>query len=146
MWGSQWNPFFSSPCQGWSTPKAVCPILFLVFLNNLTDSLENPLYLFADNSILCCGISHPSDRQAAASSLSSDLDKITNWSNTILLMYPYCPPFAFSLTPHRYLHPLFVCLHLLSPSALLLVFPLSPAVPFVMLCPDLFCVIALPRA
>ena len=52
--------------------------------------------------------------------------------------------FAFSLNPHSYLHPLFVCLRLLSPYALLLVFPLSPAVPFVMLCPDLFCVIVLP--
>ena len=61
-------------------------------------------------------------------------------------MYPYCPPIAFSLTPHHYLHPLFVCLYLLFPSALVMLFPVSPAVPFVMLCPDLFCVIALPRA
>ena len=45
------------------------------------------------------------------------LTKITNWSNTILLVYPYCPPFAFSLTPYRYQHPLFVRLRLLSSSA-----------------------------
>ena len=57
-------------------------VLFLVFINDLSDSLENPLYLFADESALCCTICHPSDRQAAASSLSADLDKITNWSNT----------------------------------------------------------------
>uniref|UniRef100_A0A8C4NPF0 Reverse transcriptase domain-containing protein n=1 Tax=Eptatretus burgeri TaxID=7764 RepID=A0A8C4NPF0_EPTBU len=40
----------------------------------------------------------------------------------ILLMHPYCPPFSFFITPHRYQHPLFVRLCLLSPSALLLVF------------------------
>ena len=38
-------------------------------------------YLFADDSTLCRTIYHPSDRQAAASSLSADLGKITNCSN-----------------------------------------------------------------
>ena len=77
--------------------------------------------------------------------LFSDLDKITNSSNPIFLPYPYCPPFAFSLTPHHYLHPLFVHLHRPSSSSLLL-FPLSPAVPFVMLCTGLFCARALQQA
>ena len=46
-------------------------------------TLENTLYLFADDPTLCCDIPHPSDTQAAASSLSSDLEKkITRWSNT----------------------------------------------------------------
>ena len=58
------------------------PVLFLVFINDLSDSLENPPYLFADDSTLCRTIGHPSDRQAAASSLTADLDKITSWSNT----------------------------------------------------------------
>ena len=69
---------------------------FLVFINDLSDSLENPLYLF--DSTHCHDISHPSDRQAATSSLDSDVAKIRNCSNTILLLYPYCLPFAFSLT------------------------------------------------
>ena len=51
------------------------PVLFLVFINDLSDSLENPLYLFADDSTLCRTICHPSDWQAAASSLSADLEK-----------------------------------------------------------------------
>ena len=42
--------------------------LLLIFIN-LSDSLECPLYLFAEDSTLYCDIPHPSDRQAAASSL-----------------------------------------------------------------------------
>ena len=40
------------------------------------------LSISADDSTLCCDIPHPSDSYAAASSLSSDLDQITNWSST----------------------------------------------------------------
>ena len=58
------------------------PLLFLVFINDLSDSLENPLYFFADESTLCHTICLPSDWQAAASTLSTDLGNITNWSNT----------------------------------------------------------------
>ena len=58
------------------------PVLFLFFINDLSDSLDNPVCLYADDSTLCHTICHPSDRQAAASSLSADLHKITNWSNT----------------------------------------------------------------
>ena len=58
------------------------PVLFLVFINDLSHSLGNPLYLFADDSTLCRTIGHLSDRQAAASSISADLVKITSWSNT----------------------------------------------------------------
>ena len=55
---------------------------FVVFINDLSDSLGNTLNLFADDSTLCHTISHPSDRQAAASLLFADQDKITSWSNT----------------------------------------------------------------
>ena len=56
--------------------------LFLIFINDLSDSLENPLYLFADDSTINFDIPQPFDRQAATTSTSSALDKITNWSNT----------------------------------------------------------------
>jgi len=51
------------------------------------------------------------------------LTKITNWSNTILFVYAYWAPFVFSLTPHRYLHPLSDCV--CSPSAMLVFSPFS---------------------
>uniref|UniRef100_A0A8C4NF36 Reverse transcriptase domain-containing protein n=1 Tax=Eptatretus burgeri TaxID=7764 RepID=A0A8C4NF36_EPTBU len=53
---------------------------FFFFINDLSD--WKILYLFADDSTLCRTISHSSDRQAAVSSLSVDLDRITNWFNT----------------------------------------------------------------
>ena len=48
----------------------------------ISPTLWKILYISADDSTLCRSIGHPSDRQAAASSLTADLDKITNWSNT----------------------------------------------------------------
>ena len=83
MCGPKWSSLSSPlPVQaGVPQGSVLGPVLFLVFINDLSDSLENPLYLFADDSTLCHTIWHPSDRQAATSSLSADLDKITNWSN-----------------------------------------------------------------
>ena len=52
------------------------------YSSRISDSQENSLYAFADDSTLHRTISHPSDRQAGESSLSADLDKITGWSNT----------------------------------------------------------------
>ena len=52
-------------------------LFFFWFSSMTSNSLENPLYLIADDSTLCRNICHPSDLQAAASLLSADLDKIT---------------------------------------------------------------------
>ena len=76
------NGVLSTPLPGVPQGSILGPVLFLVFINDLSDSLENPLYLFAEDSTLCRTIGHPSDRQAAASSLSANLGKITNWANT----------------------------------------------------------------
>ena len=62
--------------------SVLAPVLSLVFINDLSDSLQHPLYLLDDDSTLCRTICNPSDEQAAASSLFADLDKITSWSNT----------------------------------------------------------------
>ena len=71
------NGLLLSPLPVKPQGSVLGPVLFLIFTYDLSASLENPLYLFADDSIFCRDIHHLSDRQAAASSLSSDFDKIT---------------------------------------------------------------------
>ena len=82
MCGPKWSSLIPSSYPGWSSRQCSGPSDFYIFINDLSDSLENSLYLFADDSTLCRTNCHPSDQQAAASSLSADLGKITNWSNT----------------------------------------------------------------
>ena len=57
-------------------------LLFFWFSSMISLTVENSPFLFADDSTLCRTICHPSFQQAAAYSLSADLDKITSWSNT----------------------------------------------------------------
>ena len=58
------------------------PVLFLVYINDLGQSLENDLFLFADDSTLFRIIRTPADRVAAAESLNRDLNRILEWSRT----------------------------------------------------------------
>ena len=69
------NGILSSPLPiqaGVPRRSVLGPALFLIFINDLSDSMGNPLSLFADDSTLCRIISHPSDWQPAASSLFAD--------------------------------------------------------------------------
>ena len=56
--------------------KAVfCAFLFLVFINDLSDSRKSSIALLMTPHSACPPICHRSQQQAAASSLSADLDK-----------------------------------------------------------------------
>ena len=58
------------------------PLLFLIYINDLGQHLENDLFIFADDSTLFRIIRKTDDRVSAAESLNRDLDRILHWSRT----------------------------------------------------------------
>ena len=119
-------------------------MLFLIFINDPTDSLENPLSLCwwcysAVRSLILL-----TDRQQPLPSpqnLTKSQTGQTQFCLCIPIAHPLRLPLPFIVT----------CIPCLSISIYFLplpccwCFPLSPGVSFT-LCPDLFCVIALPQA
>ena len=53
------------------------PILFLIYINELSDNLSTTAKLFADDTFL---FSREHDVKTSASHLNSDLRKISNWA------------------------------------------------------------------
>ena len=116
------------------------PILFLIFINDLIDSGKSSLSLCWWLYLLLWHRSSfwQTDRQQqplpSPQTLTISQTGQTQFCWCIHITRPLHFPLLLIIT----CIPFFVRLRLLSPSALLLLFPLSPAVPFVMLCPDLF--------
>ena len=98
------NGILSSPLpveDGVPQGSVLGPVLFLIFINDPSDSLENPLYLSADDSTLCLDIPHLSYGQAAPSSLSLDLDKITRRSNTWNMSFNPDKSHTLTISPQK---------------------------------------------
>ena len=136
-------PFKAEVPQG----SVLRPILFLIFINDLTDSLGNPLYLFADDFTLCRDISHPSDRQAATSSSLSP--QTLTKSQTVETQFCFCIHIVHLLRSPLLL--IVTCIPCFSVAVYFLPPPCCWCFPFLLLfpffftlCPDLFCVITLP--
>ena len=55
------------------------PILFLIYINDITENIESIIKLFADDTSLSASIQNPDIR---AEILNSDLDKVCQWSKT----------------------------------------------------------------
>ena len=95
IWIDPLHQFLSS--QGWSAPKD--SVLGPHPISNLH---QLSLRLSGESSLSLCWWLHSAvtslilltDRQQPLPSPQTSI-KITNWSNAILLMYPYCPPFIF---------------------------------------------------
>jgi len=86
---SRWEcPMAGSFAQSCSSSSSMIELWF-------PRDIANP---FSDDSTLCRVISYPWDRQAAAASLSADLERIRNWSNTWNL--------SFNQQQIRHTHPL----------------------------------------
>jgi len=63
---------------GWGFPRSVLgPLLFLIYINDIANSISNKCLLYADNTSLLRVVDDPVQ---SASSLNSDLRKIHSWS------------------------------------------------------------------
>ena len=58
------------------------PLLFSVFIDDLSDECKNQLYLYADDSTLFCEIKSTDDPMAITASLNTDLEKMRTWADT----------------------------------------------------------------
>ena len=71
---SEWQKIYSGVPQG----SVLGPLLFLIYINDLTNDISSNIKLFADDSSLFIKVD---DVASAQELLSSDLDKITLWAN-----------------------------------------------------------------
>ena len=70
---SSWQDIHSGVPQG----SVLGPLLFLIYINDLTDNISAKIKLFADDSSLFLKVN---DVATAHRILSEDLEKITNWA------------------------------------------------------------------
>lgn len=71
---SPWEDILSGVPQG----SVLGPLMFLIYINDLTDTISANIKLFADDSSLFIKVA---DIDLAQETLASDLDKITQWAN-----------------------------------------------------------------
>jgi hypothetical protein len=69
---SEWCPVISGVPQG----SVMGPVLFLIFINDITDGIKSSMRLFADDSVIYRNIRSPDDQQA----LHHDLVKVFEWA------------------------------------------------------------------
>ena len=71
---SAWEPILSGVPQG----SVLGPLLFLIYINDLTDGISSNIKLFADDASLFIKVT---DIDAAQETLVNDLSKVTAWAN-----------------------------------------------------------------
>ena len=85
---SKWQQVTSGIPQG----SVLGPILFLIYINDLPDVVENTVKLFADDTKLYSTVNNDEDIE----SLQKDIDSLSRWSKTWLL--------AFNKSKCKHLH------------------------------------------
>ena len=69
---SQWRAVISGIPQG----SVLGPVLFIIYINDLPDLVENFTMLFADDTKLYSAVNNTNDHD----SLQNDLNKLIHWS------------------------------------------------------------------
>ena len=77
---SEWLPVLSGVPQG----SVLGPLLFIIYINDLTDQLSNKTYLFADDTKMASAI-NPARTIADSLSLQNDIDSAFRWAFTWLM-------------------------------------------------------------
>jgi len=76
---SSWIPVLSGVPQG----TVVGPLLFLLYVNDITNNISSEIRLFADDCILYRQISTPVD----CASLQQHITRLHNWSLTLQMVF-----------------------------------------------------------
>ena len=97
---SEWKPIISGVPQG----SVLGPLLFLVYINDITEGLESIPLLFADDTALLEIVDSPEE---SACVLNNDVEKISIWSHRWLVtMNPSkCETIVFSAKKIKPFHP-----------------------------------------
>ena len=90
---SQLNPVISGVPQG----TVLGPILFLIYINDISDNIDSTVRLFADDCLVYREIKSVEDCQI----LQRDLDTIYNWSQTWLMDFNVSKCYFMSVTLAR---------------------------------------------
>jgi len=77
---SDWQPVLSGVPQG----SVLGPLLFIIYINDLTDHLFNKTYLFADDTKMVSAI-NPSSATEDSLLLQNDIDSAFTWSDIWLM-------------------------------------------------------------
>ena len=77
--GSEWENATSGIPQG----SVLAPILFVIYINDIPDTVESDSYLFADDTKIFRIIKDEDDKEI----LQDDLTKLEEWSDKWLLKF-----------------------------------------------------------
>ena len=77
---SDWQPVLSGVPQG----SVLGPLLFIIYINDLTDNLSSNTYLFADDTKMAKAINKTS-KTVDIDILQNDIDSAFNWTDTWLM-------------------------------------------------------------
>jgi hypothetical protein len=75
---SEWKKLYSGVPQG----SVLGPLLFLIYVNDITDNLESKPFVYADDTTLFEVVDDPVE---SAENLNNDLAKISEWSDKWLV-------------------------------------------------------------